>query len=581
MKKAWKLLDQKQKKYAFFIFILMLVTMVLESLSVAIVVPLISILLEGNIDKSIFSYFFAFEKPTGKDLIYIGLSVTFIIFLIKNLTLIFNLWQKTIFLQKLHFDLINRLFNHYLRNDYMFFLQNNSAYLYRNLTDVINAFVKYFSHNMVLFSEIIVFIGIGFILFSVDFLGTTAILLSVSITAFVIYKLTIKTITSLGKERLVASGTMNKHLLQGMASAKDIKILDRESDLIVQVNKSSYRVTKIGQIATFLNAFPRFPFEIFMVIAFSALVFVMVEGERNIVDIIKYLGVFAVASIRLVPGASRLLQSYQLLKYMQPSVKLLIQEFNSHHKPNMKENYKLKKIYTPFQFQKAINLSNLSFTYPTRKEFSISKVSMNIKRNDFIGIIGKTGSGKSTLVNILVGLVKPTEGKVEVDGANIDSNLSGWHEKIGYVPQSVYLIDDTINKNIAFGLGEKDIDHDLIKQAVEKANLSEFINNLSNGLETIVGEKGIRISGGQQQRIGIARALYRNPEILILDEATSSLDETTEKKIMESIKFLKNKKTLIVITHRLTTVSNCDKIYFIDNGRVVNEGTPKKILNNI
>ena len=559
----------------------MFVTMVLESLSVGIVIPLISILLEGNIDKSIFSNFFVFGESTGKNLIYTGLFVTFIIFLIKNLTLIFNLWERTKFLQKLHFDLINRLFNHYLRNDYMFFLQNNSAYLYRNLTDVINTFVSYFGHIMIFFGEIIVFLGIGFILFSVDFLGTTVILLSVSITAFTIYKLTIKKINFIGKERLVAGGAMNKHLLQGMASAKDIKILNRENDLIDQVNKSSFRVTKNAQISTFLHSFARFPFEIFMVFAFSALVFVMVEGERSMVDIIKYLGVFAVASIRLVPGASKLLQSYQLLKYMQPTVKLLTEEFNLHHKSNMGENYKLKKINTPFQFKKDINLSNLSFTYPTRKEFSISKVSMDIKKNDFIGIIGKTGSGKSTLVNILIGLVKPNEGKVEVDGANIDSNLSGWHEKIGYVPQSVYLIDDTINKNIAFGLKEEDIDHDLVKQAVERANLSEFINNLSNGLETIVGEKGIRISGGQQQRIGIARALYRNPEILILDEATSSLDETTEKKIMESIKFLKNKKTLIVITHRLATVSNCDKIYFIDNGRVIKKGTPEKILNNI
>ena len=463
----------------------------------------------------------------------------------------------------------------------MFFLQNNSAYLYRNLTDVIVTFVSYIGNYIILIGEIIVFIGIGFILFSVDFVGTLVILLLIGVTTFVIKKLTVKKLNFLGKERIVIGGELNKHLLQGMASAKDIKILDRENDLSHQVNNSSFKFLKNKQVAIFINSLPKFPFEIIAVFAFSALVYVMVEDERNMVDIIKYLGVFAVASIRLVPGASKLLQSYQLIKYMQATVELLIKEFNSNYKSNISENYQSKKPNIPLQFQKDINLSNLSFTYPTRKEFSISKVSMGIKKNDFIGIIGKTGSGKSTLVNILIGLVKPNEGKVEVDGANIDSNLSGWHEKIGYVPQSVYLIDDTINKNIAFGLKEEDIDHDLVKQAVERANLSEFINNLSNGLETIVGEKGIRISGGQQQRIGIARALYRNPEILILDEATSSLDETTEKKIMESIKFLKNKKTLIVITHRLATVSNCDKIYFIDNGRVIKKGTPEKILNNI
>ncbi len=197
------------------------------------------------------------------------------------------------------------------------------------------------------------------------------------------------------------------------------------------------------------------------------------------------------------------------------------------------------------------------------------------------GIIGETGSGKSTLVNLLIGLLKPSEGKVEVDELNINSNLSEWYKKIGYVPQSVYLTDDTIQKNIAFGLLEDDIDDALIDQAVEKASLNKFLNILSEGLETVVGEKGIRLSGGQQQRIGIARALYRDPEILILDEATSSLDQSTEKKIIESIQLLKRKKTLIIITHRLSTVKNCDKIFFIDKGKITKQGPPEKMLENI
>ena len=206
---------------------------------------------------------------------------------------------------------------------------------------------------------------------------------------------------------------------------------------------------------------------------------------------------------------------------------------------------------------------------------------MTVKKGDFVGIIGKTGSGKSTLINLLIGLLKPSEGEVKADELNINSNLPEWYKKIGYVPQSVYLTDDTIRKNIAFGLREDNIDDALIKQAVEKASLNKFINNLSNGLETIVGEKGIRLSGGQQQRIGIARALYRDPEILILDEATSSLDQSTEKKIMESIQFLKRTKTLIIITHRISTVKNCDKIFFIDKGKITIQGHPEEIINNI
>jgi ABC-type multidrug transport system fused ATPase/permease subunit len=365
-----------------------------------------------------------------------------------------------------------------------------------------------------------------------------------------------------------------------MASAKDIKIMDREEDLIHQVDKNLFKWTRIHQISQFIQGLPKFPFELLMVCTFSALILVLVSAKRDMVDIIQYLGVFTVASIRVAPGAAKMLHSFQTIKYIEPTVKLLLREFNSKDNSYVKKNYQQKKPNISLKFQKEINLTNLSFSYPIRKEFSLSKISMTVKKNDFIGIIGETGSGKSTLVNLLIGLLKPSEGKIEVDGLNINSNLSEWYKKIGYVPQSVYLTDDTIKKNIAFGLREDNIDGDLITQAVEKASLNQFINNLSNGLETIVGEKGIRLSGGQQQRIGIARALYRDPEILILDEATSSLDQTTEKKIMESVRLLKKQKTLIVITHRLATVSNCGKIYFIDNGRIIKEGTPEKILNN-
>ena len=581
IKKTWLLLNPKQKKYVIFLFILMFLATILESLSIGIILPLISILLKGEIDTSFFSYFFVLGSLEGKSLVYVGLSVTLIIFLIKNLGLVFNLWQQTKFLRDLQFELTNRLFKYYLKSDYIFFLQNNSAHLYRNLTDIISAFVSYIKGIMIFIGEIIVFVGIAFILFYVNFLGTIIILFSVGVVSFVIYFLTIGKISLLGKQRNIVGGELNKHLLQGMASAKDVKILDRETDLIYQVNKNSFRHTSIIQIIHFITGLPRFSFEMLMVCAFSALVFVMTGAKRETIDIIQYLGIFAVASFRIVPGASRILSSFQNIKYIEPSVKLLIQEFDLKDNSYVKKNYLPKDPSVPIKFQKEINLKNLSFSYPTRKEFLLSRISMTIKKGDFIGIIGETGSGKSTLINLLIGLLKPSEGKVEVDEFNINLNLPEWYKKIGYVPQSVYLIDDTIKKNIAFGLPNDDIDDDLVGKAVEKASLNKFINDLPNGLETIVGEKGIRLSGGQQQRIGIARALYRDPEILILDEATSSLDQATEKRIIESIKFFKGKKTIIIVTHRLFTVKNCDKIFFVDKGKVTKQGYPKKIFNNI
>jgi len=580
-KKAWQLLNYKQKKYAIFIFIMMFFAMILEALSIGIIIPLISVLLKGDTGTSFFSYFFIFGESTGKNLIYIGLSITLIIFLIKNLGLTFNLWQQTKFLNQLQFELTNRLFKYYLKSDYIFFLQNNSAHLYRNLVSVIAAYVSYIKGHMILLGEVVVFIGITFILFYVDVLGTTIILFLVVVVSFVIYISTIGKISLLGKQRNIVGGELNKHILQGMASAKDVKILDREQDLIYQVDKNLFKQTRLNQTIVFITGLPRFIFEILMVCSFSILILVMIYVKKDMVDIIQYLGVFAVASFRIIPGASRILSSYQSIRYIEPSVKILIQEFDTKDKSYINKNYQPKDLSMPLKFQKEINLKNLSFSYPLRKEFALSKISMTIKKGDFVGIIGETGSGKSTLINLLTGLLKSSEGNVEVDELNINANLTEWHKKIGYVPQSVYLIDDTVRKNIAFGLLEDNIDGDLVKQAAEKAHLNKFLDSLPDGLETIVGEKGIRISGGQQQRIGIARALYRDPEILILDEATSSLDQSTEKKIMESIQFLKKTKTLIVVTHRLSTVKNCDMIFFIEKGKITKQGSPKEILNNI
>ena len=580
-KKAWLLLSHTQKKYAIFLFILMFLSMILESLSVGIMLPLISILLKGEVGTSFFSHFFVFGTLAGNNLIYIGLIVTLIVFLIKNLGLIFNLWQQTKFLRDLQFEFTHRLFKYYLKNDYMFFLQNNSALLYRNLTEVISSYVGFVKGFMILLGEIIVFIGIASLLFYIDFLGTIIILFSVGVASIIIYVLTIGKISFLGEQRHMVSGELNKHLLQGMAAAKDVKILDREEELSYQVDKNAFKQSKLHQIIQFITALPKFSFEILMVCMFSALVFAMLGNKREMVDIIQHLAVFAVAAFRIIPGASRILSSFQSLKYIESSMKVLLKEFDSNNNSSLKKTNLLRENTKPLKFQKEINLKNVSFSYPTRKEFSLSKISMNIKKGEFVGIIGKTGSGKSTLINLLIGLLKPTEGNIEVDEFNINESLKGWYKKIGYVPQSVYLTDDTIKKNIAFGLLEENIDDDLIKLAVDKASLNEFLNSLPNGLETIVGEKGINISGGQQQRIGIARALYRDPEILILDEATSSLDQSTEKKIIESIEVLKGKKTLIVITHRLYTVEKCDKIFFIDKGQITKHGHPKEILNNI
>tara|TARA_Y100000590_G_scaffold470678_2_gene667684 strand:- start:1381 stop:3135 length:1755 start_codon:yes stop_codon:yes gene_type:complete len=581
LKKAWLVFDTKQKKYLTIIFIFMLISMMLEALSIGIILPLISILLKGNIDSNVFSNLFGFVNFEGKNLILFGLFATLLIFVIKNSFLIFNHWHQSNFLEKINISLADKLYRNYLRRDYIFFLQTNSASLLRNLRSEVGSFKEYINRAITFYSEIIIFLGIVSVLFYVDFLGTTIILILVTFFSSIIYFFTRKKIDFFGKERILIEGELNKHLLQGLSSAKDVKILDREEDLIYQFYKNLLSRGKLNLYILFTQGLPKFLFEVIIVLAFLILVISMMGAQKNMIDIVQYLGVFAAASFRIIPGAARIFTSLQVMKFKQPAVNLISDELNQKENYYQKEKNKKEFSKKQIKFDNEININNLSFTYPIRKEFSLSEISMSIKKGDFVGIIGETGSGKSTLINLFTGLLKPSGGEINVDNLNIFSNLNGWHKKIGYVPQSIYLIDDTIRKNIAFGLREEDIDDNLVLQAVEKANLSELLSKLPNGLETIVGEKGIRLSGGQQQRIGIARSLYRDPEILILDEATSSLDQATEKKIMNSVHVLKRKKTLIIVTHRLSTVNECDKIFFINKGKIINQGTPKEVLKNL
>jgi ABC-type multidrug transport system fused ATPase/permease subunit len=300
----------------------------------------------------------------------------------------------------------------------------------------------------------------------------------------------------------------------------------------------------------------------------------MLAQNRALEAVLPTLGLFAAAAFRLMPSVNRVLGAVQSLRYGMPVIDTLCAEF----KLAVPEIAVTQRSVTPFRA--TLELNQITYAYPAVAEPALKDISLAIQRGESVGFIGASGAGKSTLVDILLGLLAPDTGEVRVDGNDIQKNLRNWQDQIGYVPQSIFLTDDTLRRNVAFGLPNEQINDAAVHRAIRAAQLEEFVDSLPDGLETFVGERGIRLSGGQRQRIGIARAIYHDPAVLVLDEATSSLDTETERGVMQAITALQGSKTILIIAHRLSTVEHCNRLYRLQDGRVVEEGTPNTMVFN-
>jgi ABC-type multidrug transport system fused ATPase/permease subunit len=346
---------------------------------------------------------------------------------------------------------------------------------------------------------------------------------------------------------------------------KDIKMLGREKYFLDQFSLHNEAVANIGKRQNVMQSLPRLWLEWLAIFGLAAMVLSMLLRDKPLEALVPTLGLFAAAAFRLMPSVNRILGAIQGLRYAQPVIDTLYAEVrmlggNSRPASNL-----------PVRFLKSIHLKDISFSYNEASVKTLSDINLTIVHGSTIGFVGSSGAGKSTLIDIILGLLAPTNGQVLVDGCDIQTGLSCWQNQIGYVPQSIYLTDDTLRRNVAFGIPEDRIDNQAVQSAVKIAQLTDYIARLPDGLDTMVGERGIRLSGGQRQRIGIARALYHDPEVLVLDEATSALDVMTEGEVIDEVKALRGTKTILIIAHRLTTHSGCDKIYRIKQGHLVEE----------
>jgi ABC-type multidrug transport system fused ATPase/permease subunit len=433
-------------------------------------------------------------------------------------------------------------------------------------------FTKAVQSVFIILTEGSIFFGISFLLLYIEPIGALIVVTTLGFSGWIIFKLTRGLIERWGEARQIHEGLRIQHLQQGLGSTKDVMLLGRESEFIDQYQIHNAGSAKVSQLWFTIQAMPRLWLELLAVFGLVILVLAMIEQNKPLDVLVPMLGLFAAAAFRIMPSVNRVLGAFQGVRYALPAIDKLYDEFK------LMEGIKVDKGHADFRFQEVITLNKIRFSYPMTETSVLVDISLKIPRGATVGFVGTTGAGKSTLIDIILGLLTPDSGFIQADGIDIQSNLRGWQDQIGYVPQSIYLTDDSLRRNVAFGISEEHINEAAVWKAIRAAHLESFINELPRGLDTFVGERGVRLSGGQRQRIGIARALYHDPQVLVLDEATSSLDNITERGVMDAVHDLHGKKTIIIVAHRLSTVEHCDRLYRLEQGKVVEEGTPANIL---
>ena len=546
----------------------MLIALIFELVGIGIILPVLGIITTDNVGikypilKPILNLL---GNPTKNILIFYTLSSLILIYLIKSAFLIYVSWKQAKYSSDLFSNFSNRIYNGYISMPYSFHLDRNSTTLARNLQAEVDLFSTLFQNCLLFLTEISAAIGLAFVLLIIEPIGAISVVIFFLISIFIYNKLTKKNLHDWGKQRQEISNKRNKYIVEGLGSIKEIKIFSGEyffNQNFILINKKLRNI--IIKINT-ISQIPRFYLEFLGVFGLSLMITTILFISKSTDNIYPIIGIFVAAAFRLIPSVNRIIGSLQTIRYSTPVVDLLYNELKSINDNDFVNNNLLTdQIFT---FNTEINLNNLSFAFPNRS-LLFNSINLKINKGDFIAIIGPSGVGKSTLSDIILGLIKPTSGDVLSDGKNIFNNLKLWQSKIGYVPQNLFLLDDTILNNIAFGIPENKINNNLVTKASESADLIDFINSLPDKFDTIIGERGTKLSGGQRQRIGIARALYSNPEILVFDEATSALDFKTEENIMNSINKLKDKFTIIFITHRLESIKYCTHIYKIEDSKI-------------
>ena len=559
--KISSILTPKQRKRYFVLIVLTLFGMILESLGLGLLIPTISLIINPSFIESISSNFGItfFDNYTHKTSLIMIMTFLGVTYILKTLFLTYILDRQNKFAYGFEAYISKTLFFRYLKQPYSFYLETNTSEITKNIMVEVKLLTKYLTSVMNLFNDGLLLTTILFTLLFIEPFGVISIGSLFFLFGLIFFKITNKRINLYGQKRKEYDGLISKLILEGYGGSKEMSLLGRSDFFIKKFNQLNDRKKVINANQTTLSQLPRLYIELLAVIAVVGLVGVMLVQNYPKEEIISKVGVFVVAVFRIIPSYSKISSAFQNIKYNRVVLDLIHEKLLK-----LKINEPADKVQ--LKFEKQVEFKSISFKYPKSEKIILKNINIKLFKGETVGFIGPSGSGKSTIVDLFNGLLKPTEGMIYVDGVPMNDCIKSWQKLIGYVPQQVFLTDSSIASNIAFGLPESEIDQLKLEKTIQKADLKTFIDSLPNGLETTVGERGLQISGGQMQRIGIARALYNDPEILILDEMTSALDEETERKVLSSIRELKNEKTILVITHRKNALKDCNKVFRLNGG---------------
>ena len=568
LKKLNFIFSKRDKVKLLLLMIIVIGGSFLELMAVSIFSPFINVIMDPEKlhENAIIAYFYQlFNVQSIEYFLAIVAAGIIVIYVVKNIYVIAEKNAIYRFSYRIQRNISTDLLKAYMREPYTFHLNKNISVLQRSMQEDTDQFTKGIIHIMEMAAEVCVCIALGIYLF-IESHSITIIIAGLLVFCLAFFSFISKKYSSAwGREGQQYKSKIYQWMNQSLGGIKEIKVLNREEDFIEHYDSYFSKYVRVLRLNRLIGVVPKYIIEmVCMTGLLAAVIFKIFFGQRELIDFVPQLAVFAVAAFRLLPSVGRINEHLSAVLYAMPSLDLIYNDLKEVEKTYTDKQERDKT----WRLQDKIEVRKVTYRYPDGDVNVIENASFMIKKGQTAAFVGTSGAGKSTIVDVLLGLLPPQYGKIYADGMNIYKNLLTWQMEIGYIPQTIYLSDDSIRNNVAFGIKEDKIDEEAVVRALKQAQLYDFVEVLPEGLDTFVGDRGVRLSGGQRQRIGIARALYHDPEILVLDEATSALDNETESAVMEAIEKLQGQKTILIIAHRLTTIQNADVIFEVNDGKV-------------